>query len=169
MRLRELENSHVDLETKHEDLQLCFKALMSSHTKLQTTVGSNTLPELQGKTIWSGLSTLSNRATDGLQNKLENFEARCADHIQAEVAAASADSGARITQLGRVVHDSSKNVKAHLANLLWSVALLQSTGRPGAFGRTIPLGSTQTDPSRASPVNLDGLKEVVDGVLVRQH
>ena len=34
VRLRELENSHVDLETKHEDLLLRFEALMSSHTKL---------------------------------------------------------------------------------------------------------------------------------------
>ena len=49
------------------------------------------------------------------------------------------------------------------------MATLQTAGRLGSFGRPNSFASTQPDYSRASQLDLDGLKQVVDGVLVRQH
>ncbi len=60
-------------------------------------------------------------------------------------------------------------MKAQFAHLSSSVALLQTAGKPGPFGRPNSFGSAQPDHSRASQVDLDGLKQVVDGVLVKQH
>ncbi len=64
-KLRELEDSHVELEGKHEDLKNRFETLAVSHSHLLTTVGPNTCPGLQGETIWSGLSSLTNKTTEG--------------------------------------------------------------------------------------------------------